>query len=325
MPVSEEGTVLHLGGNLGQARHAGMRETMRFEVEVRTLDSYAFKEVRAIKVDVEGSEMEVLEGARETILRDRPPLIVELLTGAHADPVALTETICATYGYSAWLVTKDRARVEALPVMRRPRHQHHLGLADPQSQRAVSPAAVVGGKRTHDHRHRPDPRGPDRQLPCRPRRGLPRARLSGLPGGTADRDRPASSCAAISPRGHPQLVALEGERVVGWCDVTPVQRPTMRHGGVLGMGLLPDWRGRGLGERLIRQTLEAARAFGFSRVELTVRHDNARAQALYRKVGFEAEGRKRRAILVDGVFYDLVVMALLFDADGEQRSRGLHD
>ena len=91
---------------------------MRFEVEVRTLDSYAFKEVRAIKVDVEGSEMEVLEGARETILRDRPPLIVELLTGAHADPVALTETICATYGYSAWLVTKDRARVEALPVMR---------------------------------------------------------------------------------------------------------------------------------------------------------------------------------------------------------------
>ena len=31
--------------------------------------------------------------------------------------MALTETICATYGYAAWLVTKDRARVEALPVM----------------------------------------------------------------------------------------------------------------------------------------------------------------------------------------------------------------
>ena len=57
---------------------------MRFEVEVRTLDSFAFRDVCVIKVDVEGSEMEVLEGARETILRDRPPLIVELLTGAHA-------------------------------------------------------------------------------------------------------------------------------------------------------------------------------------------------------------------------------------------------
>jgi FkbM family methyltransferase len=119
VPVSDEGTVLHLGGNLKQAaapaRHS---RTMRFEVEVRTLDSYAFRDVRVIKVDVEGSEMEVLEGGRETILRDRPPLIVELLTGAHADPVALTEMICATYGYKAWLVTKDRERVEALPVMR---------------------------------------------------------------------------------------------------------------------------------------------------------------------------------------------------------------
>ena len=37
----------------------------------------------------------------------------------------------------------------------------------------------------------------------------------------------------------------------------------MRHCGVLGMGLLPAWRGRGLGERLMRQALEAARAFGF--------------------------------------------------------------
>ena len=117
VPVSEEGTVLHLGGYLKQAT-AQHSKAMRFEVEVRTLDSYAFRDVRVIKVDVEGSEMEVLEGGRETILRDRPPLIVELLTGTHADPVALTETICATYGYAAWLVTKDRGRTEALPVMR---------------------------------------------------------------------------------------------------------------------------------------------------------------------------------------------------------------
>ena len=117
-------------------------------------------------------------------------------------------------------------------------------------------------------------------------------------------------------KGQPQLVALEGDHVVGWCDVTPMHRPTMRHCGVLGMALLPAWRGRGLGERLMRQALEAARAFGFSRVELTVRHDNIRAQALYRKVGFEVEGRKRSAVLVDGVFHDLVVMALLFDGQG---------
>jgi RimJ/RimL family protein N-acetyltransferase len=64
----------------------------------------------------------------------------------------------------------------------------------------------------------------------------------------------------------------------------------------------------------MRTALEAARTFGFGRVERSVRHDNARALALYRKVGFEIEGRKRNAVLIDGVFHDLIIMGLLFDA-----------
>jgi ribosomal protein S18 acetylase RimI-like enzyme len=118
-------------------------------------------------------------------------------------------------------------------------------------------------------------------------------------------------------KGTPQLVATNGKRVVGWCDVSPVQRPTMRHSGVLGIGLLGEYRGCGLGEKLMRMTLEAARCFGFTRVELSVRHDNARALGLYRKLGFEIEGRKRRAVRVDGLYHDLIIMGLLWDADGK--------
>jgi FkbM family methyltransferase len=117
VPLAEDGTVLHLGGTLADGG-AATAKSMRFDVELRTIDSFAFKDVRAIKIDVEGSELAVLAGGRATILRDRPPLIVELLTGAHADPVAATETICATYGYAAWLVTKDGQRVDAIPVIR---------------------------------------------------------------------------------------------------------------------------------------------------------------------------------------------------------------
>ena len=111
--------------------------------------------------------------------------------------------------------------------------------------------------------------------------------------------------------GYPQFVAtLEGE-VVGWCDVTPKSRPIYAHCGVLGMGLLPRFRGQGLGRRLITRTLHAARAFGLTRVELTVREDNANAIALYEKVGFVTEGLQRNGALVDGEYENIIEMAIL--------------
>jgi len=100
----------------------------------------------------------------------------------------------------------------------------------------------------------------------------------------------------------------------GWCDVTPQDRPATRHRGLLGMGLLREWRGRGVGRRLIERAIEASRTLPLARVELTVRAENESAIALYRRVGFEEEGRRRRALLVDAVYYDDILMALLLDA-----------
>jgi ribosomal protein S18 acetylase RimI-like enzyme len=113
-------------------------------------------------------------------------------------------------------------------------------------------------------------------------------------------------------RGQPQFVAVSAGEVVGWCDVTPKERPIHAHVGVLGMGLLPQFRGQGIGTELIRRSLAAARAFGFHRVELTVRENNTGAIGLYKKVGFEIEGRQRDAIQVDGVYENLILMAVLF-------------
>jgi ribosomal protein S18 acetylase RimI-like enzyme len=111
---------------------------------------------------------------------------------------------------------------------------------------------------------------------------------------------------------NPYFVALVEGRVVGWCDVIPEKRDTMAHGGVLGMGVLEGYRGKGIGASLMRATLEHARKTGFTRVELTVREDNLRAKALYDKAGFAVEGRKRKAALFDGRHYDLILMARVF-------------
>ena len=112
--------------------------------------------------------------------------------------------------------------------------------------------------------------------------------------------------------GYPQLVALSAGQVAGWCDVVPKPRPIYAHGGVLGMGLLPEFRRQGQGDRLIRQTLAAARAFGLTRVELSVRESNAGAIALYNRVGFAIEGLARNATKVDGAYENVVLMAILF-------------
>jgi RimJ/RimL family protein N-acetyltransferase len=113
-------------------------------------------------------------------------------------------------------------------------------------------------------------------------------------------------------RGHPQFVAVSAGEVVGWCDVTPLDRPILAHRGVLGMGLLPQFRRQGIGTKLIRSALAAARTFGLHRVELTVRAPNTGAIELYKKEGFEVEGVQRDAILVDGVYEDVVCMARVF-------------
>ena len=78
------------------------------------------------------------------------------------------------------------------------------------------------------------------------------------------------------------------------------------------MGLLPPFRGRGIGTDLIRAMLAAARTFGLHRIELTVGENNTGAIELYKKFGFAIEGLRLDAVRIDGVFENVVAMALLF-------------
>ncbi|CUX27425.1 GNAT family N-acetyltransferase [Rhizobium oryzihabitans] len=110
---------------------------------------------------------------------------------------------------------------------------------------------------------------------------------------------------------HPQFVAIADGEVIGWCDIRRESRPTHAHRGALGIGILPPHRDRGLGARLMRRALDAARELGLHRVELCVHADNARAIALYEKIGFVHEGRARDAVLIDGHYTDSLQMAVI--------------
>jgi putative acetyltransferase len=115
----------------------------------------------------------------------------------------------------------------------------------------------------------------------------------------------------IIGHGHPHFVAILDGCVAGWCDVLPTHGESRAHVGILGIALVPAARHRGLGAALMRAAISAAWQKGFTRVELTVRVDNANAKALYERMGFSVEGLNRQAFRVDGAYYDSYSMGLL--------------
>ncbi|MDQ6830046.1 MAG: GNAT family N-acetyltransferase [Gemmatimonadota bacterium] len=117
----------------------------------------------------------------------------------------------------------------------------------------------------------------------------------------------------LAGAGVQMLVVDAEDTVVGFCDVVRDTRAGFTHRGTLGMGLLPHARGRGLGKRLMAETIAAARAAGIERIELEVFASNVRARALYDSLGFVTEGLKRRSRKLDGVYDDDIFMALVFE------------
>ncbi len=65
-PGNEAGTGVGVGGD---------------PAELRTLDSFEFEAVSLLKIDVEHYENEVLDGALDTIRRNRPAVVLEILGG----------------------------------------------------------------------------------------------------------------------------------------------------------------------------------------------------------------------------------------------------
>ena len=82
------------------------RDTKVYEIPTRTLDEFDFDHVDLIKVDVEGWEFEVLQGAVETIKQNRPTLMIEFTKGGnhksmHRYDVSAYYDLISELGYKA--------------------------------------------------------------------------------------------------------------------------------------------------------------------------------------------------------------------------------
>lgn len=112
--------------------------------------------------------------------------------------------------------------------------------------------------------------------------------------------------------GFPQFYVIdENGKCVGWCDIV-AREGQKRTAGYIGLGLLPEYRGRGIGRRLMLYAMERGREAGFKEIRLDCRLSNKRAIHLYKSLGFHTTAIRPRGLYVGGRFVPIICMKLKF-------------
>jgi len=124
----------------------------------------------------------------------------------------------------------------------------------------------------------------------------------------------------MQPRATQLVAELEGE-VVGAVALNPGPFGRKdRHWCRIGLWMIPEARGIGIGTALVESALRWAVAEGFEKMVAEVFATNGSSLSLLRKFGFVTEGRQKGLFVLPGIGYvDNILLALdLRGEDGEQ-------
>lgn len=103
----------------------------------------------------------------------------------------------------------------------------------------------------------------------------------------SDLTRPDSLRPRIETPGGFLLLAWQGDRVVAFASMRPLDSGTGELDGII---VLPSHVGAGLGSRLLRGVIDRARAAGLGRLVVRTEASNGAARAFYERHGFEVTG-----------------------------------
>ena len=107
------------------------------------------------------------------------------------------------------------------------------------------------------------------------------------------------------------FVAEQDDQLIGYLGAIGGDFKRNKHSAEIVIGILQAYTGQGLGSQLFIAMEAWARQKQLHRLELTVMTHNRAGVALYRKRGFEIEGTKRHALVVNGKYVDEFYMAKL--------------
>ena len=106
------------------------------------------------------------------------------------------------------------------------------------------------------------------------------------------------------------VIALEDDRMIGYCNLHTTELPWIRHTGEIRMSVSTAYRARGLGRALANEVFALARARGLQKLWVRMAASQEAAQNVFRSLGFHTE-----ALLSDfvknenGLTEDLVIMS----------------
>jgi FkbM family methyltransferase len=122
IPVDAAGVEHDASASLEHEDFASARNR---EVRLKTLDSYEYEDIAFIKIDVEGHEQNVLDGASGTIEKSKPALLIEIEQRHNKEPVARIFESIKAMGYRGFFL--DQGEIKALD-------DFHLGRDQPVEQ-----------------------------------------------------------------------------------------------------------------------------------------------------------------------------------------------
>lgn len=110
------------------------------------------------------------------------------------------------------------------------------------------------------------------------------------------------------------ICAFLDDKLIGQLVFTGGSRPRIRHTGELGITVLKEHWGQGVGSELIDYLIAWTKENKIIRkINLKVRTDNQHAINLYWKFGFISEGTISREFLINGKFLNTLHMGLEID------------
>ncbi len=106
------------------------------------------------------------------------------------------------------------------------------------------------------------------------------------------------------------LVAEQEGRLVGHAFLMLLEPKSVSHVAQLTIAVHKGFQEKGVGTKLLEKLIEWARENKVEKIELNVRATNARAIALYKKMGFHEEGRLKKRVKTGERYIDDLLMAL---------------